>query len=56
MSYLAAVFLLYLDEWDSFVCLANLLSKPTAVEFYLMKAKSIQIYTKTFDYFFKQVM
>ena len=57
MSYIAAVFLLYLDEYTSFVCLANLLNNNrTNMDFYSLNKPIISAYVKCFDCFFAQVL
>lgn len=38
MSYLASVLLLYVDEEeDAFICLANLINRPTTTDFYQLQ-------------------
>lgn len=44
MSYLAAVFLLNLDEYHAFICLANLLNNPCYMVFFSMNMDKIRIY------------
>mmetsp|Transcript_21748 Transcript_21748/g.61126 ORF Transcript_21748/g.61126 Transcript_21748/m.61126 type:complete len:477 (+) Transcript_21748:84-1514(+) len=42
MSFVAAVFLLYLDPFEAFLCLANVLNQPFFLTFYRMEAGEIQ--------------
>eukprot|EP01100_Stratorugosa_tubuloviscum_P004226 TRINITY_DN204_c3_g1_i1.p1 TRINITY_DN204_c3_g1~~TRINITY_DN204_c3_g1_i1.p1 ORF type:complete len:206 (+),score=57.87 TRINITY_DN204_c3_g1_i1:591-1208(+) len=44
MSYITAVFLLYLDPADAFICLANILQRPIFFSFYSMDANEIEKY------------
>ncbi|EGG23720.1 RabGAP/TBC domain-containing protein [Cavenderia fasciculata] len=49
MSYLAALFLLILDEYNAFVCLANVLNNPCYMTFYTMNMSQMEIYMKAMD-------
>ncbi|KAK5584183.1 hypothetical protein RB653_005791 [Dictyostelium firmibasis] len=49
MSYLAAVFLLILDEFSSFVCLSNFLNNPCYMSFYTMNLDQMAVYMSTMD-------
>ncbi|EGC36346.1 hypothetical protein DICPUDRAFT_47207 [Dictyostelium purpureum] len=49
MSYLAAVFLLILDEFTSFVCLSNFLNNPCYMAFYTMNLSQMELYMKAMD-------
>ncbi|KAM9968471.1 hypothetical protein ACTFIW_002909 [Dictyostelium discoideum] len=49
MSYLAAVFLLILDEFSSFVCLSNFLNNPCYMTFYTMNLDQMGVYMNTMD-------
>eukprot|EP01133_Synstelium_polycarpum_P008376 gene8376-9845_t len=49
MSYLAAVFLLILDEYSAFVCLANFLNNPCYMAFYTMNLTQMEVYMKAMD-------
>lgn len=54
---MVAVFLLNMDEFEAFVCLANLLSnKRTNMDIYLLNRPAITAYIKCFDHFFAQVL
>jgi hypothetical protein len=56
MSYMVAVFLLNMNEFETFVCLANLLSNNrTNMDIYLLHKPAITAYIHCFDYFFEQV-
>jgi TBC1 domain family member 14 len=41
MSFVAGVFLLYLEPYEAFMCLANILSQPFFLVFYRMKADEV---------------
>lgn len=56
MSYIAALLLLYMDEYDTFVCFSNLLAIRTNRDFYLLEHSAIAGYVKTFNRFFKQYL
>jgi len=49
MSYLAAVFLLNLDEYNAFICLANLLNNPCYMTFFNMNMEKIHKYMEALD-------
>ncbi|KAF2068609.1 hypothetical protein CYY_010066 [Polysphondylium violaceum] len=49
MSYLAAVFLLILDEFNAFVCLTNFLNNPCYMAFYTMNLNQMEVYMKAMD-------
>ena len=49
MSYLAAVLTLNLDEYDAFVCLANLLNKPILQTFYRVDDRRMNLFFSGFD-------
>jgi len=49
MSYLAAVFLLILDEFNAFVCLTNFLNNPCYMAFYTMNLTQMEVYMKAMD-------
>ena len=49
MSYIAAVLILNLDEYDAFVCLANLLNKPLLQTFYRFDDKKMDVFFRGFD-------
>ncbi len=54
---MVAVFLLNMEEYDTFVCLANLLSNNrTNMDIYLLYKPAVSAYMKCFDYFFAQVI
>ena len=53
---MVAVFLLNMNEFETFVCLANLLSNNrTNMDIYLLHKPAITAYIHCFDYFFEQV-
>jgi hypothetical protein len=56
MSYIAALLLLYMDEYDTFICFSNLLAIRTSRDFYLLEDSAIEGYVKTFNRFFKQFL
>ena len=56
MSYVAALLLLYLDEYETFVCFSNILAIRTNRDFYLLQQKTISGYVCTFNHFFKQFL
>lgn len=56
MSYIAALLLLYMDEYETFVCLSNLLAIRTNRDFYLLQRPAITGYVNTFNRFFKQYL
>mmetsp|Transcript_26390 Transcript_26390/g.39161 ORF Transcript_26390/g.39161 Transcript_26390/m.39161 type:complete len:681 (-) Transcript_26390:163-2205(-) len=57
MSYVVAVFLLYMEEYDAFVCLSNLLNKNrTNIDFYKLQKPAINYYVNCFDFFFSQYL
>ncbi|EFA78769.1 RabGAP/TBC domain-containing protein [Heterostelium album PN500] len=49
MSYLAAIFLLILDEYQAFVCLSNLLNNPCYMTFYTMNLPQMEVYMRAMD-------
>ncbi|KAI6646552.1 TBC1 domain family member 14 isoform X2 [Oopsacas minuta] len=49
MSYLAALLILNLDEYDAFVCLANLLNKPILQTFYRVDDRRMNLFFLGFD-------
>lgn len=53
MSYLAAILLLYLDDYTAFTCLANLLNRPVHMAFYKMEGE-LQQYISLFETIFKR--
>jgi hypothetical protein len=55
MSFVVATLLLYMDEFEAFKCLANLLSRRLYRDFYGLKKKAIDSYVKCFDHYFKKV-
>jgi hypothetical protein len=56
MSYIAALLLLYMDEYETFVCFSNLLAIRTNRDFYMLEPAAITGYVKTFNQFFKQYL
>ena len=56
MSFIAALLLLYMDEYETFVCFSNLLAIRTNRDFYLLERPAISGYVNTFDRFFKQFL
>lgn len=55
MSFLVATLLLYMDEFEAFKCLANLLGRRVNMDFYRLKKEAIESYVLCFDHFFKKV-
>lgn len=53
MSYLAAILLLYLDDYMAFTCLANLLNRPVHMAFYKMEGE-LQQFISLFETIFKR--
>jgi len=53
MSYLAAMLVYYLDEFNAFKCLANILGRRISFNFYQLKNDLIHQFTNTFDFFFQ---
>eukprot|EP00603_Paraphysomonas_imperforata_P005947 CAMPEP_0114412704 /NCGR_PEP_ID=MMETSP0103-20121206/468_1 /TAXON_ID=37642 ORGANISM="Paraphysomonas imperforata, Strain PA2" /NCGR_SAMPLE_ID=MMETSP0103 /ASSEMBLY_ACC=CAM_ASM_000201 /LENGTH=381 /DNA_ID=CAMNT_0001580739 /DNA_START=24 /DNA_END=1169 /DNA_ORIENTATION=- len=53
MSYLAATLVFYLDEFNAFKCLANILGRRMSFEFYQLKNDMILQVTSTFNFFFE---
>ena len=53
MSYLAAILLLYLDDFEAFTCLANLLNRPVHMSFYKMEGE-LQQCISLFETLFKR--
>lgn len=56
MSFLVATLLLYMDEYEAFKCLANLMSRRLFCHFYGLKKKAIDAYVKCFDHYFKKFL
>lgn len=56
MSYLAAMLLLFIDEIQAFLSLANLLDQRNNLDFYGLQRESIDAYVATFDYFFQRYL
>ena len=54
MSYLAAMCLTYLDEYQSFLTFANLLSSSFNFNLYLLQPSYFSSFIKTFDFFFQR--
>ncbi len=52
---MVATLLLYMDEYEAFKSLANLLSNRLYSDFYGFKKHAIDGYVKCFDYYFKKV-
>jgi hypothetical protein len=48
--------LLYMDEYETFVCFSNLLAIRTNRDFYLLQQPAITGYVNTFNRFFKQFL
>jgi hypothetical protein len=53
MSYIAAMLVYYMDEFNAFKCLANILGRRMSFDFYQLKDDVIHQYTATFDFFFQ---
>ncbi|XP_071502850.1 LOW QUALITY PROTEIN: TBC1 domain family member 14-like [Diadema antillarum] len=53
MSFIAAVFLLYLDVADTFICFANLLNKSCQLAFFRLDQPVMQSYFSTFEEYFQ---
>jgi TBC1 domain family member 14 len=53
MSYIAAMLVYYLDEFNAFKCMANILSKRMSFDFYQLNNDLIHQFTSTFDFFFQ---
>ena len=53
MSYIVAMLLLYMNELEAFVCLANLISRRGNLDFYRLKKDAIDNYVACFDYYFQ---
>ena len=49
MSYIAAVLILNLDEYDAFMCLANLLNRPILQSFFRVDDRRMNIFFLGFD-------
>ncbi|GAM28827.1 hypothetical protein SAMD00019534_120030, partial [Acytostelium subglobosum LB1] len=49
MSYIAAIFLLILDDYEAFVCLSNLLNNPCFMSFYTMNLEQMEVYMRAMD-------
>lgn len=56
MSYLVATLLLYMDEFEAFRCLANLLSRRLSMEFYCLRKEAIDSYVMCFNHYFKKLL
>lgn len=56
MSFLVATLLLYMDEFEAFKCLANLLGRRVNMDFYRLKKEAIDSYVLCFDHFFKKLL
>lgn len=56
MSYLAAMFLLYMDEFDAFQCMCGLFERKIFTAFYTMELESIQFYIRIFSYLLQNLM
>jgi len=50
MSYIAAVLLLNLDEYNAFTCFANLLNNPCYIAFYSMNMEELRKYLDALEY------
>jgi hypothetical protein len=55
MSYLAAILLLYLDDFTAFTCLANMLNRSVHLSFYKMDVE-LQQYASLFETLFKRIL
>lgn len=53
MSYLAATLVYYMDEFNAFKCLANILGRRMSFEFYQLKNDLIIQFAATFNFFFE---
>ena len=53
-SYLAAMLLLYMDEVQAFVCLANLIERRGNQEFYALQRELLENHVSIFDHLFHQ--
>ncbi|KAI3658945.1 hypothetical protein MP638_006321 [Amoeboaphelidium occidentale] len=56
MSFVAAMFLLNLDLFDSFKALANLIQRPFFTAFYLLREQDINRYFKVFSMLFAEYL
>lgn len=54
MSYLAAMLLLYMDEDQAFICLANLIDRRGNLDFYGLQRECIESHVSIFDDLFKK--
>ncbi|XP_030841301.1 TBC1 domain family member 12 isoform X2 [Strongylocentrotus purpuratus] len=53
MSFIAAVFLLYLDVADAFICFANLLNKSCQLAFFRLDQQVMQSYFNSFEEYYQ---
>ncbi|XP_072041794.1 TBC1 domain family member 12-like isoform X2 [Amphiura filiformis] len=53
MSFIAAIFLLYLDPSDAFICFANLLNKSCQLAFFRLEQPVMQSYFSTYEDYFQ---
>lgn len=56
MSFLVAMLLLYMDEYEAFKCLTNLLNRRLNMDFFQLKKDAIDSYVACFDHFFKKFL
>ena len=53
MSYIAAMLVYYLDEFNAFKSFANVLGRRMSFDFYQLNNETIHQFTRTFNFFFE---